>query len=48
MSQNLNFKVMSQGEREFRMQEQFGRAFEAEDFILFQILVHFPESVVRS
>ncbi|KAL1123856.1 hypothetical protein AAG570_001626 [Ranatra chinensis] len=41
----VEISVMNQGEREFRFQEQFGRAFNDGDFVVFQILVHCLESV---
>lgn len=37
---------MNEGEREFHPQEQFGRAFNENDFLMFQVLMHSPETIV--
>ncbi|XP_054282590.1 glycerophosphocholine phosphodiesterase GPCPD1-like isoform X2 [Macrosteles quadrilineatus] len=37
--------VMNEAEREFHPQEQFGRVVKENDFIMFQILMHNPETV---
>lgn len=37
---------MNEAERDFRPQEQFGRIIKENDFVIFQILLHNPETVV--
>lgn len=37
---------MNENEWEFRLQEQFGRAYNPNDCIIFSVSMHFPEAVV--
>lgn len=37
---------MNEAEREFHPQEQFGRALNENEFMMFQVLMHSPETVV--
>uniref|UniRef100_A0A1B6ETP9 GP-PDE domain-containing protein n=1 Tax=Cuerna arida TaxID=1464854 RepID=A0A1B6ETP9_9HEMI len=39
----VEISVMNEAEREFRSQDQFGRAIMDNDFIIFQVLMHNPE-----
>jgi len=39
---------MTDGENEFRAQAQFGRAYNKDDVIIFNISLHNPEMVVRT
>lgn len=39
-------QVMNEAEREFHPQEQFGRVLNENDFVMFQVLMHNPETVV--
>lgn len=37
---------MNEAEREFHPQEQFGRALNEDEFLMFQVLMHSPETIV--
>ena len=37
---------MTQGERQFRFQEQFGQVISEGDFVIFQILLDNPQTIV--
>lgn len=37
---------MNEAEREFHPQEQFGRVLNENDFLMFQVLMHSPETIV--
>jgi len=39
---------MSQGSADFKLQEQFGRPLESGDFLVFQVQVLEPETMVNS
>lgn len=37
---------MNEAEREFHPQEQFGRVLNENEFLMFQVLMHSPETIV--
>lgn len=41
-----NFQVMNDEEARFKFQEQFGRPYNEDEFVIFNVAVRYPETIV--